>query len=109
MGAVGGFERNLTLIGMFFFKPIATHGYFLKAIQRLFMAKTDDDDLFGPRKNKKINRKMEAAEKLSKSYNPKKRDEIRKDRHIKFTSKQHFFLYIQTRFSWIKHFTMMFH
>jgi len=32
MGAVGGFERNLTLIGMFFFKPIATHGYFLKAI-----------------------------------------------------------------------------
>lgn len=32
MGAVGGFERNLTLIGMFFFKPIATHCYFLKAI-----------------------------------------------------------------------------
>ena len=32
MGAVGGFERNLTLIGMFFFKPIATHGFFLKAI-----------------------------------------------------------------------------
>lgn len=32
MGAVGGFERNLTLIGMYFFKPIATHGYFLKAI-----------------------------------------------------------------------------
>ena len=32
MGAIGGFEKNLTKIGMFFFNPIATHAYFLKII-----------------------------------------------------------------------------
>ena len=86
MGAVGGFERNLTLIGMFFFKPIATHCYFLKAIQMLFMAKTDDDDLFSKRKNKKIIKKVETSLKMSQMYPPHKRDEILKDRHIKFSS-----------------------
>lgn len=51
------------------------------------MAKTEEDELFIMRKNKKIQKKMQTAEQLSQFYSDKKRNEIRKDRHIKFTSK----------------------
>ena len=57
MGAIGGFERNLTLICIFFLKPIAQHNYLLKAIQKLYLAKTRKNEVFNRRKNPKIRRK----------------------------------------------------
>jgi len=65
MGVIGGFERNLSLIGLFFLKPIAHHNYLLKAIQKLYMAKTTNDRVFTKRKNKKIVKKEKNALKMS--------------------------------------------
>ena len=97
MGAIGGFERNLGLIGTFFLKPIAFHNYLLKAIQKLYMAKTTKD-IFTKRKNPKIRKKEKIAEQMASDLPQHKRDEVLSDRHIKYSSKQHILLYLQERF-----------
>ena len=49
MSALGGFERNLALLGMMMVKAMAQNAYILKAIQKLYLARTSDEQLFQKR------------------------------------------------------------
>ena len=40
LSAIGGFDRNLSVIGTLIMGPIAYHHYIMKAIQKLFMVNT---------------------------------------------------------------------
>jgi len=45
LSALGGFEKNLSLLGFFFMGPISYHNYILKMIQKLFLINTSDIDM----------------------------------------------------------------
>jgi hypothetical protein len=46
MSALGGFERNLSLLGLMMVGAISRNAYTLKIIQKLFLARTSDSELF---------------------------------------------------------------
>ena len=52
MGEVGGVFYNVYIIGGCFFYPYAMHSYYIKAINKLFVAYTSNNNLFSKKKNK---------------------------------------------------------
>lgn len=94
LSALGGFEKNLSLLGFFFMTPISYHNYILKAIQKLFLVNTSDSKLINRRKNIKVVRKEKLAYDMLDQYPKAKQEEILMNRAPKFTTKQHVFLFI---------------
>lgn len=45
-GDFGGLMEVMLLVTQFFMGPIASHAFSLKAISKLYLAKTEDDFLF---------------------------------------------------------------
>jgi len=94
MSALGGFERNLSLLGMMMVKAISSNAFFLKAIQKLYLVRTSDDSLFGPRKNQHINDKLNKTKRMIKEEPSEKKESILKNRFIKYSSCQFILLYL---------------
>jgi hypothetical protein len=52
MGEVGGVFYNVYIIGGCFFYPYAMHSYYIKAINKLFVVYSPNNNLFSKKKNK---------------------------------------------------------
>jgi hypothetical protein len=87
LSALGGFDRNLSLIGSLIMGPIAYHHYILKAIQKLFLVNTSDSKMIKKRKNVKIVRKEKLAEDMLEYFPNEKQDEILNNRAPKFSTR----------------------
>jgi hypothetical protein len=53
LGDYGGVEGVLLVLSALLLSPISSHSFYIKAIQKLFIAKTRDYALFRNKKNKK--------------------------------------------------------
>jgi hypothetical protein len=53
LGDLGGLKNIMFMTGSFFIAPIASFSYTLKALEKLFVARTVDDTMFSETKNKK--------------------------------------------------------
>ena len=51
LGAAGGVVGILMIFGEYLLGPIAEHSFYMKAIHKLFLAKTVDDNLFVKKKH----------------------------------------------------------
>jgi hypothetical protein len=87
LGDFGGIQYVFLLFGQFLFTPLAEFNYSMKAISKLYLARTKDRYLFHDSKNPKIVRKLEKLKEKSKN-DPKLREAIKMNHVIKFTFRQ---------------------
>ena len=58
LGAYGGIQGVLMMVGQLIFNQLASFSFSVKAIQKLYRARTADQNLFRPSKNPKIQRQV---------------------------------------------------
>lgn len=58
LGDFGGVQGVLYTLILMSMAPIAAHSFYLKAISKLFMAKTKDNTLFESKKNRKVQKRI---------------------------------------------------
>lgn len=76
LSAIGGFDRNLSVIGFMIMGPISYHHYIMKAIQKLFLVNTSDSQLIKRRKNEKVVRKEKLAQDMMEIFTKEKNANI---------------------------------
>ena len=54
LGDFGGVSLVIETVIMLLISPIAVHNFYLKAISKLYMAKTKDHGMFESKKNRKL-------------------------------------------------------
>ena len=57
LGDFGGVQGILYILILLSMAPIAAHSFYLKAISKLYLAKTKESTLFENKKNRKVQRR----------------------------------------------------
>ena len=89
-GDIGGVVEVILMLTELFVKPIAEHMFLLKAIQKLFLARTTDKNLFAEKKGDKAQRKFKRKKSEMKKFSKDERRVLKQTRFIKFSSCQAF-------------------
>ena len=71
LGDYGGVEGVVMTVAALLLAPIASHGFYIKAIEKLFLAKSSDLSLFRDKKNKKYQKKQADENKLRRTLSIK--------------------------------------
>ena len=98
-GDLGGVQSVMFMICGALLSPISEHSFFIKAISKLYLARTKDNSLFADRKSKKAQQKLKKNQKVSKTIDLKEAKSFSRNRVIKFSVRQKVNLYFQNMFS----------
>ena len=100
-GDFGGLLEVITLVATFFLAPIAEHQFTLKAIQKLYLARTKDKNLFEEPAGKKSKYKQRKKVDLVKSMTREDNKVIRGNRPAKVSVWQSARLFFKNKISCI--------
>lgn len=82
-GDFGGFKEGFLIIFTFLIAPISEHSFLMKAISKLYLAKTDDRDLFESKKPEKHQKYRLKWSSVSRRLSEKDKSQIAKNREPK--------------------------
>jgi len=98
LGDLGGVTEVIMLFFGFFLQPISEHSFLLQAIKKLFLARTNDDDLFLD-KNTKLTQKINSKNSVNRSNcNQKLEKEVKMHRVARVKLWDSIQLYASTTF-----------
>ena len=94
LGDFGGVAQVVETVVMLLISPIAAHNFNLKAISKLYMAKTKDLTLFRSKKNRKVKQRKEQEREIKRNLSQKSRKILRQHRDIKLSMWQSFEIFL---------------
>jgi len=84
LGDLGGVTEVIMIVFGFFLFPISEHSFFLKAIKKLYLVRTEDNSMFLPNNDEKLAKFEKFKEKID---DPEVKEEVEKHRfaRLKFS------------------------